>query len=156
MSREIERVFLVARRPRNLARRPHARIRQGYLVIAKDASEVRIRQIGSRHVLTWKGRGKLARDEIEIGLSRRQFEALWPASAPRRLHKTRYRIRWRGHTIELDVFAGKLKGLVLAEVEFGSPAQSRRFRPPAWFGREVTREARYKNQNLAVHGLPKH
>ncbi len=43
---------------------------------------------------------------------------------------------------------------MLVEVEFGSIDESRRFRPPAWFGEEVTDNKRYKNNALALHGRP--
>ena len=55
--------------------------------------------------------------------------------------------------IELDLFEGSLEGLIIAEVEFPTVKASRSFAPPAWFGREVTRDARYKNRNLALDGL---
>jgi CYTH domain-containing protein len=43
---------------------------------------------------------------------------------------------------------------MLVEVEFASVEDSARFSPPEWFGPEVTEDERYKNRQLAVHGLP--
>jgi adenylate cyclase len=43
---------------------------------------------------------------------------------------------------------------VTAEVEFESEAAAEAFTPPPWLGRDVTDEPGYKNQRLAVHGLP--
>jgi adenylate cyclase len=45
---------------------------------------------------------------------------LWRLTVGRRLEKTRYRIPLGRLTIELDVFHGKLRGLIVAEVEFAS------------------------------------
>ena len=56
--------------------------------------------------------------------------------------------------IELDVYSGALTGLLVAEVEFGSEEAAGTFEPPAWFGTEVTDDARFKNQQLASVGAP--
>ena len=51
-------------------------------------------------------------------------------------------------TIELDVFHGKLSGLIMAEVEFDSTEDAREFVAPSWFIKEVTLDSRYQNANL--------
>jgi adenylate cyclase len=38
---------------------------------------------------------------------------------------------------------------VVAEVEFPDRVSCRKFKPPSWFGREVTGEKRYSNVRLA-------
>ncbi|MEA2658813.1 MAG: hypothetical protein QOF64_1409 [Candidatus Binatota bacterium] len=48
-----------------------------------------------------------------------------------------------------------MEGLVLAEIEFPSREKSEEFKPPDWFGEEVTEDIRYKNQNLAPKDVPK-
>ena len=73
----------------------------------------------------------------------------------RRLEKTRHVIAaGEGLNIEVDVYAGALTGLSVAEVEFRTEAAADAFQPPAWFGREVTDDARFKNQRLASDGVP--
>ena len=67
---------------------------------------------------------------------------------------TRYEIEHEQGVIEVDVFEGNLSGLVMAEIEFASVEASQDFRPPPWFSREVTDDARYKNKNLAQSGPP--
>jgi CYTH domain-containing protein len=52
------------------------------------------------------------------------------------------------------VYEEALAGLLVAEVEFPSEDAARAFRPPAWFGREVTGNPAYLNQTLARGGLP--
>ena len=59
-----------------------------------------------------------------------------------------------GHTIELDVYEGELAGLIVAEVEFDDPWGAESFAAPYWFGREVTDDPGYRNQRLAVRGVP--
>jgi adenylate cyclase len=152
---EVERVFKVRRIPENLDQYPSEKIVQGYLTIERDGAEVRLRKIDECRVESYKGSGRLQRREIEIELSRDQFDALWPATEGRRIEKVRYKIDWRGHTIELNVYQGKLEGLALAEIEFPSRGESESFEPPDWLGEDVTEDKRYKNQNLARKGPPK-
>lgn len=154
--REIERKFLIATAdvPDRLDRYPHDAIQQGYLVIGATGEEVRVRRKGSHWFLTVKSGGDLQRSECEIELTPQQFQQLWPATAGRRVEKTRYRIRCGCELIELDIYEGALAGLCVAEVEFASVEASAAFAPPAWLGREVTRDARYKNRCLALHGMP--
>jgi CYTH domain-containing protein len=77
-----------------------------------------MRQIGEPCFHTVKSAGGLVRGELEVELTPPQCEALWPATAGRRLAKTRYRVPWAGTHIEIDVSSGSLAGLVVAEVEF--------------------------------------
>ena len=155
MGTEIERKYLVGAVPNEVleAAEPE-QIRQGYVVIAADGAEVRVRQRGRRHYLTVKQGSGLVRAETEIVLSPAQFGALWPLVGSAMLEKVRRRVSLQGHEIELDVFAGALSGLAVVEVEFRSVKASAMFVPPAWFGREVTEDGRYKNRSLAVDGLP--
>ncbi len=148
-SREIERKYLLKRLPEKLQRSRRYVIAQGYLATEPAGRQVRVRKKGKTASLTFKvGRGA-AREEREIKLSPKQFAALWPATAGRRLRKLRYEIPWRNLLIEIDIYRGKHAGLVVAEVEFPDHATCRKFKPPAWFGREVTGEKRYSNVRLA-------
>ena len=152
---EIERKFLVAESPPELERSSATRIEQGYLAIAADGTEVRVRRRGGRCVLTVKSGGGRSRTEEEIEIDAERFARLWPLTEGRRLEKTRHLIpAGAGLTIELDVYSAALSGLLVAEVEFQSEAAADGFDPPAWFGAEVTDDARFKNQRLAVEGMP--
>ena len=148
-NREIERKFLVKQLPEKLKQRRHYPIAQGYLASEPGGRHVRLRKKGKTTSLTFKvGRGSL-REEREIKRSPKQFAALWPATMGRRLRKVRYDIPWRNLLIEIDVYRGKHSGLVVAEVEFPNLATCRQFKPPRWFGREVTGQRRYSNVRLA-------
>src|SRR5881392_1209129 len=129
-SREIERKFLLRRLPDRLKRSRHYPIAQGYLATESAGRQVRLRKKGKTASLTFKvGRGA-HREEREIRLSPKQFAALWPATAGRRLRKVRYDIPWKNLLIEIDIYRGKHDGLVVAEVEFPGLATCREFKPP--------------------------
>ena len=150
ISREIERKFLIKRLPSEIKRaRPYS-IWQGYLVTEPSDRHVRLRKKGKKASLTFKLVHGHVRDEREISLTPKQFAALWPATRGRRLQKIRYEIPWKKFVVEIDVYGGKNKGLVVAEVEFPNHAVCRNFKPPDWFGREVTGAKRYSNIRLAT------
>jgi adenylate cyclase len=147
--REIERKFLLKRLPPNLRRFHRCEIEQGYLLAKRDGTQIRLRKAGEYYSLTIKrGRG-LAREEVEIALTRAEFRELWPATKAARLSKTRYEVPYGKHTIEVDVYGGRNAGLVVAEVEFDNERDHARFRPPDWFAAEVSGKARYSNVRLA-------
>ena len=130
----------------------HSSIRQGYLVIGADGSEARVRDKDGKYTVTIKTKGDLIRGEWETTLTEEQFNALWGASEGQRIEKTRFKIPYGPHdehTVELDVFEGQHEGLVTAEIEFPDEASARAFVAPAWLGKDVTNDKRFKNQNLA-------
>jgi CYTH domain-containing protein len=122
-------------------------IRQGYVAVGDPS--VRIRQKDGEYVLTVKaGRGRV-RQEVELAVPPREGEALMAIAGERRLEKVRYAVgRW-----EVDVFGGKLQGLVLAEVEL-EDVHERLPEPPPCIElvREVTDDGAFTNQRLARLG----
>lgn len=151
---EIERKFLINALPEAVNTSASYQIEQGYAVIAPDGAEVRLRKKDGKYYVTIKsGSGKI-RKEHETEISAVQFNRLWPATVGKRLKKTRYEIFHQGRLIELDVFQGPLNGLIIAEVEFTTLKESDKFKPPSWFGKEVTSDTRYSNQSLALRGKP--
>jgi adenylate cyclase len=152
---EIERKFRLEREPEWLGDWDATRIEQGYLAIeGAGGAEVRLRRRADETLLTVKRGSGRTRTEEEIELKPRQFEALWPLTEGRRVEKVRYLVRTETGEIEVDVFEGKLAGMITAEMEFDSEAKSEAFEPPDWLGTEVTGDDRYANEALAVHGLP--
>ena len=149
---EVERKFLVSDRP-DLDGTQSDEIEQGYLAIGTDG-EVRLRRKGEKLLLTAKRGGGISRDEAEVGLDREAFERLWPLTEGRRLHKRRHVLPHGDLSIELDVYAGDLEGLVVAEIEFDTEDEARAFEPPDWIGDEVTGDDRYLNETLAAKGRP--
>src|SRR4051794_13625896 len=126
---ERERKFLVKKLPNRLKQFPHTPIQQGYLAIPdvnkKKAAEIRVRDEKGKHVLTVKSGDGATRQEVEIPISKQAFGSLWPLTQGKRIGKVRYKIPLGKHTLELDVYQGKLRGLVTAEVEFDSDRQLR-------------------------------
>ncbi len=149
---EVERKFLVDEMPA-VAEGFGAEILQGYLAVGGGA-EVRLRSKSGRCFLTVKRGSGLERSEYEVGLDTAQFEALWPATAGRQVEKTRHEVPLGDLTAELDRYHGELEGLLTVEVEFASVSEAGDFDPPAWFGRDVTDDSRYKNNRLALEGRP--
>ncbi|HML95624.1 MAG TPA: CYTH domain-containing protein [Thermodesulfobacteriota bacterium] len=154
MADEIERKFLVKEMPDGLSGYEVHRIRQGYVSIGEDGTEVRLREKDGKFFLTVKSGGNLKRYEVEIRIGRKDFHALWPFTEGRRVEKLRYEIPYGPHVIELDVYSGRFEGLVTAEVEFESSEASAAFTPPKWIGKDITSDKRYKNKNLSRNGLP--
>jgi adenylate cyclase len=153
---EIERKFLVDELPPDLGEHRSSTLEQGYLAIHADGTEARIRRRDGRSVLTVKSGGGLVRVEEELPIDDAVFERLWPLTEGRRIEKVRHLIPQQppGLVIELDVYGGALAGLAVAEIEFASEDDARAFVPPAWLGPDVTGDARFKNQRLAVDGRP--
>ena len=150
---EIERKFLVVEPPPDLAEHPGERIEQGYLAIAPDGVEVRVRRRAGQATLTVKSGPGQVRTEEELAIDAPRFEALWQLTEGRRVSKTRHEIPLAdGAVAELDVYDGELDGLLTVEIEFGSLEASERFAPPPWVGRELTGDKRYANQSLALEG----
>src|SRR5215216_2863729 len=106
---EIERKFLVSELPEGFDRCQASDIRQGYLAITDDGTEVRVRQRGGDATLTVKkGRGQV-RTEEEVDLDVDEFARLWPLTEGRRVEKRRHLIPAGGDlTIEVDVYGGDL------------------------------------------------
>jgi CYTH domain-containing protein len=145
---EIERKFLVKSDAFKSLAYSSKHIVQGFL--NKDPKRtVRIRINEDKAFLTVKG---LSNDD---GLSRFEWEKEIPVDEAKDLlklceqnliEKKRYLVKHENHIIEVDEFYGRLKGLVIAEVELQSKTE--RFNIPAWFEKEVTGDVRYYNSNL--------
>ena len=153
--KEIERKFKVSRLPENLQSFPRKNIRQGYISISNDGTEVRVRQKDDKYFKTTKSGVGVTRIEEEISISKEEFETLFPQAGDRIIEKTRYEIPLEGgYLAELDIYGGGLEGLMVVEVEFADENKARDFLPPDWFGDDVSDNADYKNASLAVKGKP--
>ncbi|MBW3538370.1 AAA family ATPase [Candidatus Parcubacteria bacterium] len=129
-------------------------VQQGYIVI--EPGELRIRRLGREAFITVKGDGTHTRGEWERPLPQNFFHQLWPATAGRRIEKTRHYQPHGRLVLELDVYHGRLSGLVTVEVGAQSLDQLAGFQLPDWAqgAVDVTNDPRYKNKRLATRGLP--
>ena len=144
---EIERKFLPTKPPEHLERFQKHQIEQGYLC---TNPVVRIRRSDDDYYLTYKSRGMLAHEEYNLPLTAEAYAHLKPKADGRIIEKTRYLIPLDDKlTVELDVFAGDLAPLILAEVEFSSEEEANAFVPPAWLGEDVTFDRRYHNSTMS-------
>lgn len=151
MGVEIERKFLVIGDSWRENAEDCTRYVQGYLSREADRT-VRVRLAGEKAYLTIKGKppadAPLETPEFEYEIPKKDAEALLKICLPGVIDKTRYRVPHDGKIFEIDVFAGDNAGLIVAEIELKHSRES--FTAPAWLGKEVTEDARYKNASLSV------
>lgn len=152
MAKEIERKYFV-KDLGAIAGRIGCRIVQGY--IADEPMTVRVRIIEAEAFLTLKGKTVgISRDEYEFPIPMHHArELLSRYCLGRIVEKTRYRVAHDHLVFEVDVFAGKLDGLVIAEVELESADQEVSL--PPWIGAEISDDRRYANSALSLAaGVP--
>ncbi|MCL2755841.1 MAG: CYTH domain-containing protein [Firmicutes bacterium] len=157
MTYEIEKKFLVSNDVIPEIKEK-TKITQAYLQV--NSIEERIRSKDNIYYHTIKQDKKdangLVRSENEAIISKQKFQDLLKRHIGNIIEKTRTTIPLENDlAAELDIYDGELEGLVIVEVEFPNEQSASDFHPPQWFGKEVTADKRYKNQSLALNGLPK-
>lgn len=148
---EIERKFLLASAPELPPGAEAREIEQGYLPL--DGFEDRVRRSktagGSKITRTLKVGKGLTRFEDEHVLDEATFEALWPLTEGRRIHKRRHIVVAGAHVWEIDEFLDR--DLWLAEVELTSEDEEAVM--PSWLAdvvaEDVTESGAYGNRRLA-------
>lgn len=153
MAKEIERKFLVSSSAWRDSAEAEIRIRQFYLA-AGPGRTVRIRiSDGSEATLTLKFSGKgRGRDEFEYPVPLAEAEEMQAFAIGQVIEKNRNHVRHGGYLYEVDVFEGRLAGLVIAELETPDIVPVEKL--PPWLGREVTQDGQYYNASLALGDLP--
>lgn len=157
---EIERKFTVSTIPAKLEQYVCKELEQGYLCthpVVRVRKSVKGGEAG--YILCYKSKlglekkedatAQVCREE-EMPLTKEAYEKLLSKVDGRVITKKRYLIPYEAYTIELDVFAGELAGLVFAEVEFPDEEAAAAFVMPDWFGEDVTFDDRFKNNRLAL------
>ncbi len=122
-------------------------IKQGYLR-SPDAT-IRIRTQNDEAFITIKGASDetgLMREEWEYPIPLKEAEQIFSLCGTRYLEKKRYLIPQNKHTWEVDIFEGKQKGLILAEIELSYINEY--FDKPSWLGEEVTGDKRFYNASM--------
>ncbi len=139
---EIERKFLIDGFP-DLPPLKESVVYQGYLS-TEPVVRIRSSQTGDerRYVLCIKGKGTLAREEIELDLDPEPFLRLKDLLTSPMIRKDYQTYALPGGlTLECSlVDAGEPTAFYYAEVEFNSVEEAASFVPPAFLGREVTEE----------------
>ncbi len=149
MALEIERKYLVDKVKWNgLSKSDGVPFRQGYML--RNVNKViRIRLTPSHGYLTIKGENKGAtRDEFEYEIPLEDARQLLDNFCEGEVTKLRYFILHEGKMWEVDVFAGRNEGLIVAEIELKDESET--FIKPDWITEEVTYDPRYLNSNLSL------
>ncbi len=176
---EIERKYLIDTPPVDYRSWPFHQIEQAYLCTSPT---VRVRREDDTCYMTYKSSGLLAREEYNLPLTKEAYDHLLAKADGRVLTKKRYLLPLQKAygaardansgivadaakpgaatdaadlTVEMDVFEGVYKGLILAEVEFPDEETALSFVPPEWFGRDVTFTGEYSNSRLAMAAYEK-
>lgn len=130
-------------------------IRQGYLSIIPD-STIRVRYESNElqdidAYITIKGKlAGITRVEFEYNIPPNDaLDMLQGLCSNNLLVKHRWYVPYGANTWHIDVFEGKNKGLVVAEIELETEEQL--FDRPNWLSTEITHDIRYSNSNLAVN-----
>lgn len=151
---EIEQKYQVSEMP-DVSDCEKLEMEQGYLC---TDPVVRIRKSNERFILTYKSKAGIEssdiaaqiNQEVELPLTEQAYLHLRDKVDGYLISKTRYKIPLSdGHVGELDVFHGRLDGLVFVEVEFETEEEIESFQPPEWFGENVSRDRRYSNSFLS-------
>lgn len=145
---EIERKFLIKEenwKPQG----DGVKIVQGYLS-ANPERTVRVRVAGARAFLTIKGKPiGIKRKEFEYEIPKNEGDILLGMCMDFLVEKTRYKERIGNLVWEIDIFEGKNKGLILAEVEIENESQE--IQLPNWIKEEVSGDKRYFNSFLVTN-----
>ncbi len=150
---EFERKFLVLRK-RLPERLPEpVQIVQGYLAFEPISVRIRITD-DHKAVLELKGgKDKFESSPLELPIDEARYALSSGASRIGSLIvKQRHALpaAYDGLKWEIDFFQGKNDGLILAEIEIPTPTFVLDGEEmPAWIGKEVTDDKRFKNKNLA-------
>jgi adenylate cyclase len=153
MGVEIERRFLVTGPGWQDDARASRSLKQAYLAVT-PAAVIRARvEEGAAAWLTIKsGNVGVVRAEFEYPVPVADALNILEMRTGALIEKQRYDVLYRGLRWEVDVFAGALAPLVIAEIELVNERQG--FETPSWVGTEITDDGRYANASLALNGLP--
>ena len=145
---EIERKFLVTSDAWRKDAKGSAEIEQGY-VAKSSAAAVRVRiKNNETGYLTVKPRNPgRSRSEFEYEIPIGEARALMKLCGDETISKRRYRVPQGRLTWEIDIFAGRHIGLIMAEIEL--PHADEPLTLPDWIGKEVTDDPDYRNANIA-------
>ena len=145
--KEIERKFLVKDELLDVVKYLQSKkIRQGYISDI-DGKTVRVRTKGEKGYLTIKGKSSgISRDEFEYEIPFEDANQLLLNFCPKVLEKERFDLIIGEKKWEIDIFHGKLEGLIIAELELASEDET--FELPGWIREEVSDDVQYYNSRL--------
>ena len=144
---EIERKFTVdSEKWNNIEKSEPIQIFQSYLSTNPECT-VRVRIKGKKGFLTIKGKSiGISRSEFEYEIPLEEAEQMINSFAQKTLSKLRYEIQVDNHLWEVDIFKGKLDGLIVAEIELTNENES--FTKPEWVIEDVSDNIEFYNSRL--------
>lgn len=106
----------------------------------RKSEDLSMNEVKYTHTIKAKGKETeiFSITELEKEITEEQFEEVKPFKGSNIIEKYRVIIPLEdGLKAEVDIFEKKLKGLIIAEVEFESIEQAKNFKMPSWFEKEV-------------------
>lgn len=158
MSREIEieRTYLVRFLPPGLEKCQSKEMIDIYLPKGVLHPKLRIRKSGDKCTITKKGvinkRTASVQSEDSINITIDEWHSLANVSG-NIIKKTRYYYPYKNLISEIDVFHGRLCGLVLADFEFKSRSEANKFKKPDFCLADVTEEEAIAGGILSRHSF---
>jgi len=138
---ELERTFLVKKIP-DLSKARKVEMVDVYIPKSHEHPTLRIRKNGTKYEMTKKmpvGKDPSVQKEQTIILNKEEFDILSKLDG-KRTEKNRYVFEVNGRICEIDIFRGRLKGLVLADFEFQKEDEKSEFKMPCFCLADVTKE----------------
>jgi CYTH domain-containing protein len=145
--------FLVAPSLSRLIRRERGsrRLLEGHFPPSRDrCSHVVVDGKCELVLISRASNGELEEERTEVPL--RQAHFLLEVCAGKIIYE-RTRLELDGAEVSIDFYSQPCQ-LALAEVQFEDDSADREFKVPSWFGPEVTNEAGYDRQSIAIGDMP--
>lgn len=150
--RELEKTYLAKYLPKGLKKCRKVEMTDHYIPASRLHPSIRIRKKDDYYELSRKRpisqKDLSVQEEINIKLDKDEYEALIKLPA-KVVHKTRYYYKYQGKLAEIDIFRGKLRGLVAVEFEFKNIKAMRRFKIPDFCLADVTHEKQSAGGHIA-------
>ena len=157
LPKEIERKYTINYLPKNITK--IIRITQKHIYrdpicsirVRKSLNTVTNEAIYTHTIkIKEKEKEKFSTIELEENISQEQYEGSNPFKGSQIIEKYRLIIPLEnGLKAEVDIFEKKLKGLIIAEVEFESIEQAENFKMPSWFEKEVPHKE-FSNRKIST------
>jgi CYTH domain-containing protein len=123
-----------------------------YFPVHVQHTHLRIRRSGDDYELTKKTsldpNGQGQQREENIALSAEEYQSLSKGES-RTVSKVRYYMPYQGHTAVVEIFTGKLEGLVTVEAEFDTVAEKDAFLMPDFCLADITQDEAFAGGVLA-------
>ncbi|MEI6528927.1 MAG: hypothetical protein WCN88_00790 [Candidatus Falkowbacteria bacterium] len=153
---EIEKTYLAKFLPKGLKKYESKKMLDIYVPKQSKHAKLRIRQSGSSHVITKKSviseNNASTQLEETISISPEEFKAFLKIGS-NKISKVRYYYPYKDFVAEIDVFLGKLKGLVLIDFEFKNHKDLNNFVMPDFCLADVTEEETIAGGVLSHHSI---